>query len=125
MLFEGTLFWSLRVGLPCPALSGSMFEFARGRMSARPRGEWDAAPEGVEGWYFWAGVPEAYLGCSGVLEKGMYFWSGPRPAGLEREYECDAWGECCDWLMVFERVGSVYCWALVVICVWVGATGAV
>ena len=49
MLFEATLFMSPRVELPWPVVSGSMLEFARGRMSARPKGDCEAAPEGVEG----------------------------------------------------------------------------
>ena len=63
-----------------------------------------------------------YLACSGVFEKGMYFCSGPMPAGLEREYECVE--ECCGWLMVLERVGSVYEFALLTM-FWVGTVGAV
>ncbi len=61
---------------------------ARGRMSARPSGECEAAPEGVVGKYFCDDWPE-YFDWSGVLEKGMYFWSGTMPAGLDREYECE------------------------------------
>jgi hypothetical protein len=64
--------------------SSFMLELALGRISANPRGELDAGPDGVEDGRYFEGVL-TYLGLSGVLEKGMYFWSGPRPAGLERE----------------------------------------